>query len=555
MRQPLKTLSTSRKFLILIGLFSALFIFDSWLLFQRTRGMELYDELHHQLSVLTTDVVRLEYVLDISVITRGFEDKRSGALDADIENIDRSLNAVARQEYADLFSDSPEFFEIRDAMLDGWRTIKGELARLGNAGSEEEVLLIHNVVDMNTFILSENASRLMEFVQEQKRIFFEDRVQVLFSVLGFSFIVALVAGFVFYKRGIAPVERFFDAANRFFKSGFSDGLDGEFPGEMGELARSINEACDRTKSTFSAMEDRSRKLREELGNRLKELESLNIVAAMVGSSLSQYEVFMRAIVEVLDSTGAFGGAVYLREGEMLKLKVSKGFSNTFFYKGGEFPLKERLVNDEEESRKPLLFDSIDGYPDGRFKSVLVSEGVRALASIPILHGDKVKGFLDVAFKDGSGFDGHLAFLEALAANLGVAVGYSELFCREHATRIFLERTIQQTPFGLAVFDRQGLCAMANSAFKNFVGGGDLTDFVGNYNIFEDEEFERQGLLDMIKKSYNGRIMEFTIEYRNRYLGGDKMTRFRVKSYPLYDAGGNIPNVALFFDEITSNQVT
>ena len=542
-----KTFSATHKFLFLIVLFVTLFLGDIWLLYSKTQGMERYDELHRRLSVLTTDIVRLEYVMDISIITKDYESKRGGAITTDIANINNSFEDLSSSKYDELFKRDTEFVEVRDSMMADWNVIYMELKRLDKVKTDEELLLIHNVVDMNTFILSESAHRLIEFVQNRKNIEMEARTNQLLLALAISFLAVLIAMFFFFTRVALPFERFFNVVIRFLGGDLKGKLAEDFPGDLGTLAQAINTACERSKKSALNMEENLNQLEREVCAKVGKLNALNSVAMMLASSLSQYEVFMAAVTEVIGAVSAGGGMVYLKEGESLKLKVSKGFSETFFYKGEDVPISEKYTG-RELSRESIVFKSLDDYPDGNLKNVLLDQGVKSLVSTPILNEGKVIGFFDIAFRrEELDMNRHLAFLKAISSNIGVAVGYSELFCREHETSSFLQRVTQQLPYCLAAFDKDGVCVMANVAFKGLIGGDSETDFVGNYNIFEDDEFVRQGLTTFVKNSYNGRIMDFGAEYKSNYLGIDKVANFKVVSFPIYDAAGNIAQVALFFD--------
>ncbi|VAV84415.1 hypothetical protein MNBD_DELTA01-1057 [hydrothermal vent metagenome] len=544
-----KVFSVTHKFVLLIIFFMMLFVGDIWLLHNKTQGVERFDELNHRLSVLTTDIVRLEYVLDISVITKDYEDKRGGAITTDIANINKSFKDLTRPDYAELFKGEAEFVEVRDSMVADWKAIYSELKRLSKVKTEEELMLIHNVVDMNTFILSESSNRLKEFVQERKNIEFEGRANILLLALAISFLAVFVVMFFFFIKMVLPFERFFGDVITFLQSGARGKMAEDFPGDLGKISHEINVACEKSMKSVLSTDKKLKQLENEVCAKVGKLNALNTVAMMLASSLSQYEIFMVAVSEVLNAVGAEAGMVYLKEGGMLKLKVSKGFSETFFYKGEDVPLSEKYTG-EELTKEPVVFKSLDQYPEGNHKDVLLAEGVKSVVSTPILNENNVVGFFDIAFKkEESNMDRHLAFLKAISSNIGVAVGYSELFSREHETSTFLERVIQQIPYGLAVFDVDGLCAMANSAFKNLVGGDVSTDFVGNYNIFNDDEFVRQGLSTFVKNSYNGRIMNFGAEYKSNYLGVDRVASFKVMSFPLYDAAGNIRQVALCFDPV------
>ncbi|VAW39145.1 hypothetical protein MNBD_DELTA02-833 [hydrothermal vent metagenome] len=544
-----KIFSATHKFIFLVIFFIMLFVGNVWLLHNKTQGVELFDELNHRLSVLTTDIVRLEYVLDISVITKNYEDKRGGAITTDIDNIDKSFKDLARPDYAGLFKGEMEFIDVRDSMIADWKDIYSELKRLNKVRTEEELMLIHNVVDMNTFILSENSSRLKGFVQERKNIELERRADMLLLALGLSFLAAFAAILFFFIKMVFPFERFFGEVITFLKNGARGKMSENFPGDLRKVSHEINVACEKNMISVLNTDRRLKQLETEVCAKVGKLNALNSVAMMLASSLSQYEIFMVAVSEVLSAVGAEAGMVYIKEGDMLKLKVSKGFSETFFYKAEDVPLGEKFAG-SELAREPVVFMSLDRYPEGNLKEVLLAEGIRSVVSTPILNENNVVGFFDIAFKgEELDMDRHLAFLKAISSNIGVAVGYSQLFSREHENSTFLERVIQQIPFGLAVFDVDGLCVMANSAFKNLVGGDLNTDFVGNYNIFSDDEFVRQGLSTFVKNSYNGRIMNFGAEYKSSYLGVERVASFKIMSFPLYDAAGNIKQVALCFDPV------
>ncbi|MBI5643988.1 MAG: hypothetical protein HY954_11005, partial [Deltaproteobacteria bacterium] len=77
---------------------------------------------------------------------------------------------------------------------------------------------------------------------------------------------------------------------------------------------------------------------------------------------------------------------------------------------------------------------------------------------------------------------------------------------------------------------------------------------GDYCIFEDDIFYSQGMLTSIRKSYEGYATEFIINYNpsllTRYNFSGVQRRLRIKSFPLYDAGGEISNIVLMYEDIS-----
>ncbi|MBI5560542.1 MAG: hypothetical protein HY883_04650 [Deltaproteobacteria bacterium] len=518
----------------------------------RIKGTGLHDELYHRLNVLNTDIVRLEYTLDIAVVTKNFSfiDRRGQTIGSDVSNIEKSVSTLKDQTYTRLFPGSSSFTDLKTTVLDNWQTVKNELGRLDTAKSEEEMLLIHNTVDLNTFVLADNVERMLSFVQEEKNtVFREGRDVVLFTLI-LSLLAGLGGGLVFFARALLPFRTLFSSLSHVVSAGTGSRVRENLAGEVGGIARAINAAIGRAEKSYLDTSMREKEAMREIGEMVRKIESLNVVTSMVSRSLSQFEVTMRAISEVCATIGADAGSLYLMDGGGLRLKVSKGFSGTFFYKGEELPLSER-TRENRVSEKPIVFASMDEYPEGRLKSILVSEGIKTLVSVPVLHEGMVAGFFEVAFRKyreiGSG---DLLFFQAISSNLGVAASYSDAFSKEHATRIFLERIIQHSPLGVAAFDLDGVCLLANSTFKKHMGCDQRSDFVGSYRVFDDGEFERQGVIPMIKKSYEGMVVEFTADYDGRFQSAGGSRRLRIKSAPLYDAGGSIPSIVMLLDDVT-----
>lgn len=198
----------------------------------------------------------------------------------------------------------------------------------------------------------------------------------------------------------------------------------------------------------------------------------------------------------------------------------------------------------------MVFGSVEEYPEGSFRGVLKSEGVETLVMVPIMRDGEAGGFLGVAFRNPRSLTkAELLFLKAVTGDMGVAVSYSEIFFKEFNAKAFFERILHQMPFGAAVFDMSGMCVLANGVFKKQMGGSISSDFVGNYRIFDDETLKSQDLMRFIKKCYEGQSVEFTVEYKGRV--GAAGRKLKVRSFPVFEAGGDIGNITLFYEDVTS----
>jgi tricorn protease-like protein len=98
--------------------------------------------------------------------------------------------------------------------------------------------------------------------------------------------------------------------------------------------------------------------------------------------------------------------------------------------------------------------------------------------------------------------------------------------------------------------------MINSKQKKFLGVGN-DELVGSFRVFEDDVLVEQGMVTSIRKSYEGFVTEFIINYDpgaiKRFYFNGKPSRLRIKSIPLYDSGGEISNIALLYEELTEKE--
>ncbi|MEE9615089.1 MAG: GAF domain-containing protein, partial [Thermodesulfobacteriota bacterium] len=527
--QPQKTLSIIHKFLALLLLFLTLVVMDAVLLLHKSEGVEHYDVLNHRLDTLKSDIIKFEYVLDIFLVTRqfqgGFEEQRVEEIGREVEKVDERVMELLEATLVEGFRDKPVISSALKSIGEDWEVIRKEASGLNADVGYDKALLIHNAVDMNTFLLTENIEKLLDVTSRERAAVFQGSRDFTVRLMGLSALVLLVAGMVFLVRVLLPVSEVFSSAERVFPFSSSTTEEGErfredLPGEAGSFARAMNDVAARVEESRALIEIKAREAAAESERMAGRAAALNTVTSAVGSSLSLGEIFTAAAKEMERVAGTHGAAVYLKEDGVLKLKHSKGLKGASFRVGAEIPLAERTGGEWE---RPRVLSGLDGYSEGMSKSALVSQGVGSLVSVPIPHGGSHIGFMDVIFMERVEVgESDLAFFEAVASNLGVAAGYSAIFHEEHVRKRFLERVITQTPCGFAAFDGDGRCTLANDMFKRLIGGSDDSDLVGNYSVLE-EDFMGEEFSSSVKSSYAGRVVEAEIN------GG--YGRLVVKSYP------------------------
>ncbi|MFZ3072629.1 MAG: GAF domain-containing protein, partial [Thermodesulfobacteriota bacterium] len=492
-----------------------------------------------------------EYLLDINVIAKNIEKERVGELFKEVERLDSSVNFLKDPYFDGIFSENREAIGLRDEMLKQWKDVLDAVTTLNNVKSAEAMLLVHNSADTATFFMTESSERLKDYAVEQREIAVIKKRDTVFAAILLSFFAAIGVGGFFIVTVLMPIKKFFAALNRAFLSGFKENLPENLSGELRPAAAGINNAI---RGLASAAEENRRRADDaaiEAANYAGYLDAISRMTLTVGATLSPYDVFKAVIASVTETVGADCVAVFFKEGNVFRLKFSNGYSKTFFYKGEELPVNERSFEACAKG-EPMVFRGVKEYPEGRFRDVLESEGVQTLVMVPVMREGEAVGFLDVAFKNSKGFtEADLFFLKTVTGNMGVAVLYSEIFFKEFNAKAFFERIIHQMPFGAAVFDKSGVCVLANGAFKKQMGGSSSSDFVGNYRIFDDETLERQDLMRFVRKCYEGQSAEFTAEYKGR--GAAVTHKLKIRSFPVFEAGGDIGGIALLYEDAVNGK--
>ncbi|MBI5971164.1 MAG: hypothetical protein HY884_08435 [Deltaproteobacteria bacterium] len=564
------TLSNIRNLLITFSVIFAAAMAIYQVFLYKSKEIELYDELNIRLGVMRVSITKLEYMLDMFVVAGRFEPGTVNMIKEDVDKLDININEiVSSPRFVKLLRDDGLLSENVISIADDWRIIKGEAARLNSSVSRDEIMLIHNAVDMNTVLITEKAERLLNGASEaRKRVFHEVKAVFLESIAAFV-IFSMICGLLIYRRFISAIGRASSVAGRISTGeqnlAFEEtrGSVGGFGASLNAMLRALAGAAAKREADFSWQA-------LELDAKTRQFESLNAVMTCAGRSLSEQELFAAAVKGVLRAGGItpLGGAdacaIYLIEGDSLstdavfRLKASAGLGDT--------PPKDleslNVLRIKTAGGLLLarLFKEIDEYIDYAAASALRARGFKSVITAPIVYGSEVRGLLFAAYKDNLSLPegGVLSpsavfFVESIASALGASTGHVNLFHGEFTSRRFLERVIAQMPFGVAVFDCAGACKLINPQLKRMLGADPKYDFPARYRIFEDDVLLANGMMPRVKKTYDGFVSEFTVNYepavmqRHGFIGLPR--GLNIKTFPLYDSGGEISDIMIIYEEI------
>lgn len=547
MRLPFKGLSSFQKFFITLSVIFIVAIIDYQSFLDKSGKVELYDGLHSRISSARVSITKLEYLLDMFVVARRFEGGTIEIIKSDVASLDENINELMdNPEYRGVWKSDAMLAEGIQAIADDWVTIKAEIKRLNDAMSQDEVMLIHNKVDMNTILVTEKAERLLTVIGDRRKaVFKESKALALRSIIGFVLLM-LIMSLLYYKRVLSPVSRASLVARRLL-SGERGARFQEGAGAMGSLGAELNRMAESMEKTFQDKEGEAAGLRAAVAEGTLQAEAVAAIMESAGRSLASGDVFASAVGKVVAASGADACAVYALEGGALRLKASAGFDERYLAGAGAldgFP--------GGSASETVVFDPAAGA--GRpLGTAFSAAGVRAAAAVPLMYNDKAAGLLLAAWRAGAGpRQGNVKFLESVASSIAVASGHSGLFQQEHSSRRFLERLLAQLPLGMAVFGTDGQCQMMSSRARRMLGvPPDMEP--RDYNVFEDVMLKSQGILASVRSSCEGYSTEFVINYSpmsSRAVGiAMAPVKLRVRSFPVYDAGGEVSNIALVYEDM------
>ncbi|MGD0917871.1 MAG: PAS domain S-box protein [Thermodesulfobacteriota bacterium] len=295
--------------------------------------------------------------------------------------------------------------------------------------------------------------------------------------------------------------------------------------------------------------DRKR-VEEELGQRTRELETLNEMGALINQTLVDLDTVLPiALEKAVRLTGYEDGSIYLANDEEQILERKYHFSppaampeTTNVIKYGEgvsgkaFILKQPVVN------------SIDEYLSYRKAPALIKQGIQTLVGFPLLSKGKAIGTITLfsrSRRELSQRDIHL--LESIGSQIGLALENARLFSNVAKAKLELETTFDAVTDLLTIRDKDYRIIRANkAAFKRFrLKPEDL----GKKRCFEifyhrDQPCEGCYLSQTVisKKPTIG-------EKESRYLDGI----FQYYAFPIFDETQEVVGIVNLLREITDEK--
>ena len=294
--------------------------------------------------------------------------------------------------------------------------------------------------------------------------------------------------------------------------------------------------------------------REELYERVREVDALFRVADAIGRATSLDELLDESIETLLEATGADRAAVLLYEDDVLRFRAWRRLSDEY--------------RAEAERHSPWPVDAIDHQPvlvadisqagfDDIIEAAVRDEGIGALALIPLVHGDRLVGRL-VLYHDSpyEWSEREVRLAGTIANHLASATIRTAVRAALLESRELLETIMSTVDEGVIVQSVEGSVVYANEAAARVVGFESAAAFIA---ADRQEVLERFEILDEDgnplpadelpgRRALRGESSERVVRYRVRATGAERWSN--VRANPVRGVDGSVELAISVIHDIT-----
>ncbi len=181
----------------------------------------------------------------------------------------------------------------------------------------------------------------------------------------------------------------------------------------------------------AAMAIENARLFESENIRRVEAETLREAAASLTSSLELDQVLDRLLVQLAQVVPYDSSAVFMQEGDRLRIVAGRGFAHPEKVIGGVFPADDPLTRFAYEDRRPLIIP--DAQADKRFQKWGDTDQVRGWMGVPLIVRGEVIGHLTLdSFTPNAYNEGQAELALAFANQAAVAIQNARLYGELHS---------------------------------------------------------------------------------------------------------------------------
>lgn len=558
-----RKISITQKLLLLVSVLFILSVAESWFFISNVKEFDKYAEVSSVLSSIKGDVAEMEYVLDIFVI--GGYYKGEGGIEGIYEKvalIDKQVENLQGLAHSEVISNNPMLYGNYKTIVSNWKIVKEKTNILNTATSKENAFLIHNDIDLKTFLIKNQLDKSGELIGSERAKLISSVIMLVVKSLTAYLFITLIGLYIFYRKAIKPIKDMAAAAKKMEGSDPGIRFEADSGDEIGILASTLNKLADTASNAHIMFEKNILDKTKELESRTRELIALNRIANSIGRTFAYDEILGIAMNELLLMSGSNTGWIYLTEpnnnnGEdKLILRVHKGMPHTFVREFKEVSMEEAAMGQPIRERGHVFANITE--MDSKFRTFMGNMGIEAVCMIPIIYADNIIGIINLACKKHNIFaNEYCLFGEAVAAEAAIAIENINLFQRERKSKQFMEKVIYQSPLSTTVVDKDGVCIMINSACKRLFGIKEDSQVIGRYNILKDNVLDEMGYIPLLNRAFKGESVDMEIEYdisnvKHIQVKG-RPRRLKVKAFPILNNDGSVTNIVVMHEDMNKKE--
>jgi PAS domain S-box-containing protein len=299
--------------------------------------------------------------------------------------------------------------------------------------------------------------------------------------------------------------------------------------------------------------------REELRERVGEVDAMYRVADAIARATSLDELLYEAIDTLLEATGADRAAVLLRDDEdVMRFSASRGLSNEYRTRTeGHSP----WAQDEVDAQPLLVADVANAGFGADLEHAARSEGIAALAFVPLVHGDGLLGtFMLCRDAPHAWGEREVRLCRTIANHIASATVRTRARAALQESREQLETIMRTVDEGIIVQSTDGRLVYANDGAARTIGFESTADLLASER---SKTLARFDMLDALgnpllpddlpgRRALQGESSEQLVRYRIRATGEERWSV--VRANPVHGADGAVVLAVSVIHDVTETKV-
>jgi nitrate/nitrite-specific signal transduction histidine kinase len=235
------------------------------------------------------------------------------------------------------------------------------------------------------------------------------------------------------RRITKPIADLTEAAKEVSGGNFERQIQAATGDEIEELAEQFNRMSLQLQESY-------RNLEQRVGDRTRELQTLNTIASVVSRSLDLDDILISALEKVAEAMDMEAGAILIRQdSDALALMAHLGLSKEFTASVTHLEPGEGAAGEAARSSKPVV-KNVGDYSPGSLRQAIEREGLQLVVSVPLISKGRTMGAMNLCSRSTRLITTEeLEMLASIGSQVGVAVENAHLYLEAEQSAAAAER--------------------------------------------------------------------------------------------------------------------